>query len=52
MFCRTGGFRRRHPEQFPAQRELPGALAIAEEAEVPDAMKPIHLLITAIVSRR
>jgi hypothetical protein len=30
---------RRHPEQFAAQRQLLGAIAVAEEAEVTDAVK-------------
>src|ERR1019366_8081391 len=34
--------RRCHPEQFPVQSQLPRALTIAEEAEVPDAVKPVR----------
>src|ERR1700759_2284381 len=35
--CRFGW---RHPEQVPAQRQLSGTMAVAEEAEVPDAGNP------------
>ena len=32
-----------HPEQFPAVLELPCAMAVAEEAVVPDAVKPTRM---------
>src|SRR6202020_2500782 len=33
---------RRHPKQFPAQRALPRALTIVEEAEVSEAVKSVR----------
>jgi hypothetical protein len=32
----------RHPEQLTAERQLPGTMTIAEEAEVADALKPVR----------
>src|ERR1700686_1205816 len=37
--CRVG---RHHSEQLPAQRQLLGTMAVAEEAEVTDAVKPVR----------
>jgi len=39
---RLGSPGRCHPEQFPAQRKLARTMAIAEEAVVPDAVKPVR----------
>jgi len=35
-------FSRRHPEQFPTQRQLLGTMRVAEEAEVTDAVKSVR----------
>src|SRR3984957_18877725 len=38
----SGRSGQRHPQQFPASGQLPGTMAVAEEAIVPDAMKPVR----------